>query len=159
MKIILLLLLGLLALLNGCTYLQQPSLILFPYATLGQTPEEWGLAYEDVFLDTEEGVRLHGWYIPRQGAKQTLLFFHGNADNISHRGASVEIFHRLGLNIFIFDYRGYGKSQGKPDENGLYQDARAAWRYLTDERGFDQQDIILFGRSLGAFVSAVKRGR
>ena len=152
-KNILLLLLGL-TLLNSCMYLQQPSMIFFPHATLGQTPAEWGLAYEDVFLDTENGVRLHGWYIPHHGSKQALLFFHGNAGNISHRGASVEIFHRLGLNVFIFDYRGYGKSQGKPEENGLYKDARAAWRYLTDERGFDQEDIILFGRSLGGAVAA-----
>ncbi len=152
-KNILLLLLGL-VLLNGCMYLQQSSMIFFPYATLDQTPAEWGLVYEDVFLDTEDGVRLHGWYIPRHGSKQALLFFHGNAGNISHRGASVEIFHRLGLNVFIFDYRGYGKSQGKPDEKGLYKDARAAWRYLSKERGFGQEEIILFGRSLGGAVAA-----
>ena len=152
-KNILLLLLGL-ALLNGCMYLQQPSMIFSPYVTLDQTPADWGLAYEDVFLDTEDGVRLHGWYIPRHGSKQTLLFFHGNAGNISHRGASVEIFHRLGLNVFIFDYRGYGKSQGKPDENGLYRDASAAWRYLNNKREFAQDDIILFGRSLGGAVAA-----
>ena len=116
---------------------------------------EWGLAYEDVFLDTDDGIRLHGWYIPgHRESKQTLLFFHGNAGNISHRRASIEIFHRLGLNVFIFDYRGYGKSQGKPDEKGLYKDARAAWHYLTHERGFDQEDIILFGRSLGGAVAA-----
>ena len=152
-KNILLLLLGL-VLLNSCMYLQQSSMIFFPYATLDQTPAEWGLVYEDVFVDTEDGVRLHGWYIPRHGSKQTLLFFHGNAGNISHRGASVEIFHRLGLNVFIFDYRGYGKSQGKPDEKGLYKDARAAWRYLSKERGFGQEEIILFGRSLGGAVAA-----
>jgi len=152
-KNILLLLLGL-VLLNGCMYLQQSSMIFFPYATLDQTPAQWGLVYEDVFLDTEDGVRLHGWYIPRHGSKQALLFFHGNAGNISHRGASVEIFHRLGLNVFIFDYRGYGKSQGKPDEKGLYKDARAAWRYLSKERGFGQEEIILFGRSLGGAVAA-----
>lgn len=152
-KNILLLLLGL-VLLNGCMYLQQSSMIFFPYATLDQTPAEWGLVYEDVFLDTEDGVRLHGWYIPRHGSKQALLFFHGNAGNISHRGASVEIFHRLGLNVFIFDYRGYGKSEGKPDEKGLYKDARAAWRYLSKERGFGQEEIILFGRSLGGAVAA-----
>ena len=150
---ILLLLLGL-ALLNACMYLQQPSMIFFPYATLDQTPAGWGLAYEDVFLDTEDGVRLHGWYIPRHGSTQSLLFFHGNAGNISHRGASVEIFHRLGLNVFIFDYRGYGMSQGKPDEKGLYKDARAAWRYLNKERGFDQEEIVLFGRSMGGAVAA-----
>jgi len=152
-KNILLLLLGM-ALLNSCMYLRQPSMIFFPYATLVQTPAEWGLAYEDVFLNTEDGVRLHGWYLPHHGSQQTLLFFHGNAGNISHRGASVKIFHQLGLNVFIFDYRGYGKSQGKPDENGFYKDARAAWRYLTDERDFDQKDIVLFGRSIGGAVAA-----
>jgi len=150
---ILLLLLGL-ALLNGCMYLQQPSMVFFPYPTLDQTPAEWGVAYEDVFLETEDGMRLHGWYIPYHGSTHTLLFFHGNAGNISHRGDSVKILHRLGLNVFIFDYRGYGKSQGKPDESGLYKDARAAWHYLTDERGFDHKDIILFGRSLGGAVAA-----
>jgi fermentation-respiration switch protein FrsA (DUF1100 family) len=150
---LLLLLFGL-ALLNGCMYLQQPSMVFFPYPTLDQTPAEWGLAYEDVFLDTEDGVRLHGWYIPRHGSKQVLLFFHGNAGNISHRGASVEILHRLGLNVFIFDYRGYGKSQGKPDEHGLYEDARAAWRYLANQRGFERDDVILFGRSMGGAVAA-----
>ena len=149
----LLLLLGM-ALLNSCMYLQQSSMVFFPYTAIDQTPAEWGLAYEDVFLETKDGVRLHGWYIPHHGSQQTLLFFHGNAGNISHRGASVEIFHRLGLNLFIFDYRGYGKSQGKPDEEGLYKDARAAWRYLTDQRGFEQEDIILFGRSLGGAVAA-----
>ena len=152
-KIILLLLLGM-AMLNSCMYPQQPSMVFFPSATLGQTPAEWGLAYEDVFLNTEDGVRLHGWYLPHRGSQLTLLFFHGNAGNISHRGASVKIFHQLGLNLFIFDYRGYGKSQGKPDEAGFYQDARAAWRYLTDERGLDQNDIVLFGRSLGGAVAA-----
>ena len=150
---ILLLLLGL-TLLNSCMYLQQPSMIFFPSATIEQTPTKWGLAFEDVFLDTEDGVRLHGWFIPHHGSQQTLLFFHGNAGNISHRGASVEIFHRLDLNVFIFDYRGYGKSQGKPDEDGLYKDARAAWRYLTDEQGFARENIILFGRSLGGAVAA-----
>lgn len=150
---ILLLLVGLI-LWNGFMYLQQYSMIFFPDATLDQTPEEWGVGYEDVFLDTEDGVRLHGWYIPFHGSKRTLLFFHGNAGNISHRGASVEIFLRLGLNVFIFDYRGYGKSQGKPDEDGLYRDARAAWRYLTSERETRPEDIILFGRSLGGTVAA-----
>ena len=152
-KNILLIMLGV-ALLNSCMYLQQSSMVFFPSATLVQTPEQWGLEYEDVFLESEDGVRLHGWYIPQSGSKLTLLFFHGNAGNISHRGASVEIFHRLGLNLFIFDYRGYGKSQGTPDEKGLYKDARAAWRYLIDERGFEPKDIIVFGRSLGGAVAA-----
>ena len=150
---ILLLLFGM-VLLNAFMHLQQPLMTFFPGATLDQTPVDWGLAYDDVFLRNEDGLRLHGWYIPGRGSKQTLLFFHGNAGNISHRGASLEVFHRLGLNVFIIDYRGYGKSQGKADERGFYQDARAAWRYLTDERSIDQSDIILFGRSLGGPVAA-----
>ena len=142
------------SLVNGWIYLQQPSMIFFPYTGLDQTPAEWGFGYEDVLMDTADGLRLHGWYIPHPESKRTLLFFHGNAGNISHRGASVEIFHRLGLNVFIFDYRGYGQSQGRPSETGLYEDARAAWNYLTRERGLRQEDIILFGRSLGGAVAA-----
>ena len=157
LKNILLLLLAL-GLLNVFMYLQQPSMTFFPYKKLEQTPQDWGLEYEDVQLETVDGVSLHGWYIPRSGshhgAQKTLLFFHGNAGNISHRRASLEIFHRLGLNVFIFDYRGYGNSQGKPDEEGLYKDARAAWLYLTEQRGIKQDDIILFGRSLGGVVAA-----
>ncbi len=156
LKNILLLLLAL-GLLNVFMYLQQPSMTFFPYKKLEQTPQDWGLEYEDVQLETVDGVSLHGWYIPRSGShgvQKTLLFFHGNAGNISHRRTSLEIFHRLGLNVFIFDYRGYGNSQGKPDEEGLYKDARAAWLYLTEQRGIKQDDIILFGRSLGGVVAA-----
>jgi len=146
-------LLGLLVL-NGWMYLQQAAMIFFPDRLLNATPASWGLAYEDVFLSAEDGVELHGWYIPRQGSNRALLFMHGNAGNISHRGESIAIFHRLGLNVLIFDYRGYGQSQGEPSEHGLYQDAAAAWHYLIETRGFDSQDIILFGRSLGGAVAA-----
>jgi fermentation-respiration switch protein FrsA (DUF1100 family) len=83
-----------------------------------------------------------------------LLFFHGNAGNISHRRDSIEVFHRLGLNVFIIDYRGYGKSKGSPSEQGLYKDADAAWRYLTEERGHTAEQILIFGRSLGGVVAA-----
>ena len=143
-----------LAFLNGWMYLQQPSMIFFPYTAIDQTPADWGLGYEEVFLDTEDGLRLHGWYIPAPGSTQALIFFHGNAGNISHRGESVAIFHQLGLNVLIPDYRGYGRSQGKPAEDGLYKDARAAWEYMSNEQGFAPEDIILFGRSLGGAVAA-----
>jgi fermentation-respiration switch protein FrsA (DUF1100 family) len=143
-----------LALLNGWMYLQQPHMIFLPYRQLDQTPADWGLAYEDVSLGAAQGPRLHGWYIPHPGSRRVLLFFHGNAGNISHRGESVAIFHRLGLNVFIFDYRGYGQSAGKPGEAGLYEDAAAAWHYLTHDRGFAREDIVLFGRSLGGAVAS-----
>ena len=102
----------------------------------------WNLQYENVALHTSDGTRLHGWYIPHPDSDRVLLFFHGNAGNISHRGESIAIFHRLGLNVFIIDYRGYGQSEGKPSEAGLYDDARTAWQYLTETKDFDKKNII-----------------
>lgn len=139
---------------NGILYLMQPSMIFFPYTEIDETPAAWGFDYEEVTLTTKDNVRLHGWYIPYRGATKTLLFFHGNAGNISHRGASIEIFHHLGLNVLIFDYRGYGRSEGRPDERGLYMDARAAWRFLIEQKGIKKEHIIIFGRSLGSVVAA-----
>lgn len=142
------------ALLNGLLYLQQPAMTFFPIRELGTTPTHWGLDYEDVNFTTADGVALHGWYIPRRGARRTVLFFHGNGGNISHRGDSIAIFHRLGLNVFIFDYRGYGRSDGRPGEAGLHADGRAAWQYLTGARALPAERIVIFGRSLGAAVAA-----
>lgn len=138
---------------GGWLYYQQPAMIFFPSKDLVATPSSWGLPYEDVTLEAEDGVGLRGWFIPHQGASRTVLFFHGNGGNISHRRESIEIFHRLGLNVFIFDYRGYGASLGKPSEQGLYHDAMAAWQYLLQEKGFIKQQIIVFGRSLGGSVA------
>ena len=148
-------------LLSGLLYIMQPSMVFYPYSELVETPRTWGLEYEDVSINTQDGVKLHGWYIPHQGAKEVVLFLHGNGGNISHRGASIDIFHRLGLNVLIFDYRGYGKSEGSPSEDGLYEDARSAWRYLIDRRGFKREQIVLFGRSIGGVVAiklAVEEG-
>jgi hypothetical protein len=125
-----------------------------PSRTLTATPQDIGLGYEDVWLRTEDGVRLHGWYVPAAPAHGTLLFFHGNAGNISHRLDSIRIFHRLGLSVFIIDYRGYGRSEGQPSEAGTRQDALAAWRHVTEERGVAVGQVVLFGRSLGAAVAA-----
>ena len=143
-----------LLLLNAYMYVQQPRMIFYPYRELFQTPADWGLDFEDVTLQTKDGVQLHSWYIPHPQSQHVLLFFHGNAGNISHRRDSIEIFHRLGLNVFIIDYRGYGKSNDKPSEQGLYQDATAAWNFLTTEKGFTSQQIIIFGRSLGGVIAA-----
>ena len=141
-------------LLNGVMYLQQPRMIFFPWSTLDATPTDWGLAYDDVTLETKDGVALHGWYIPHPEARRTVLFLHGNAGNISHRRESIEIFYRLGNNVLIIDYRGYGQSAGSPSEAGLYLDATAAWHHLTVTRGADPANVIIFGRSLGGAVAA-----
>lgn len=142
-----------LCLFSGWFYFQQPAMIFYPTSRLDATPANWGLQFEDVALQSSDGTRLHGWYIPHSDSNRVLLFFHGNAGNISHRGESVMIFHRLGLNVLIIDYRGYGQSEGKPGEAGLYNDARAAWQYLIKTKGFAKGDIIIFGRSLGGSVA------
>jgi fermentation-respiration switch protein FrsA (DUF1100 family) len=96
---------------------------------------------------------LHGWWVPADPERAVLLFLHGNAGNISDRVESIQTFHDLGLSVFIFDYRGYGQSTGKPSEAGTYADAEAAWRYLTEERGIAADRIVVFGRSLGGAVA------
>lgn len=143
-----------LVVLNGWMFLQQPGMIFFPLRGMDATPTDWGMAYEDVSLESADGIELHGWYIPAAKAGRVVLFLHGNAGNISHRGESIAIFRRLGLDVFIFDYRGYGASEGKPSEAGLYQDAAAAWRYLVETRGVSPGNIVVFGRSLGGAVAA-----
>jgi len=128
-----------------------------PGRALTATPEDIGLTYESMMIPTEDGERIHGWYVPGPPAEQArgvLLFFHGNAGNISHRLDSIRIFNQLGMDVLIVDYRGYGESTGKPGEPGLYLDAEAAWDYLVDTRGVAPDRIVIFGRSLGAAVGA-----
>ncbi|OOG25955.1 alpha/beta hydrolase [Thioalkalivibrio denitrificans] len=151
---ILLTVVGAYALLVGLVYVGQERLIYMPMRDLVMTPADHGFDYEDVDLVTEDDVRLHGWYVPAPEPRGVLLFFHGNAGNISHRMDSIRIFRDLGLSVFIIDYRGYGRSEGRPGEAGIRRDARAAWRHLRDEREVPSGDIVLFGRSLGAAVAA-----
>jgi len=134
---------------SGLLYLPR-----LPSREVVATPRSIGLAYEEVSLSTADGVRLHGWFVPAPEARATLIFFHGNAGNISHRLDSLRIFHGLRLSVFIFDYRGYGNSEGKPSEAGTHRDALAAWRYITETRSVPAQDTVLFGRSLGAAIAA-----
>jgi fermentation-respiration switch protein FrsA (DUF1100 family) len=141
-------------LLSALLYIAQPHFIYFPHRELTWTPSAVGLAYEDVELVTADDIRLHGWYVPAENPAATLLFLHGNAGNISHRLESILNFHGLGLSVFIIDYRGYGRSEGRPSETGTYLDAQAAWEYLTVARGQAPERIVIFGRSLGAGVAA-----
>jgi len=141
-------------LIMGALYFMQESMLYFPDRNIVATPEYSGLAYEEISVKTQDGVTISGWYIPSGDEKGVLLFCHGNAGNISHRLRSVEIFHSLGLSVLIFDYRGYGKSEGKPTESGTYLDGEAAWSYLVEVKGKSPARIILFGRSLGGAVAA-----
>jgi fermentation-respiration switch protein FrsA (DUF1100 family) len=124
-----------------------------PGRTLAMTPTNVGMDYQDVSIETTDGVTLHGWFISGRSS-QVLLFFHGNAGNISHRLDSIRQFRDLGLSILIVDYRGYGQSEGRTTEKGIYRDADAAWRYLIEGRGIAASDIVIFGRSLGASVAS-----
>lgn len=138
-------------------YLMQDNMLYYPglpSRDIQQTPADIGLAYEDVELRTSDDVRLHGWYVPGGNGAEVVLFFHGNAGNISHRLDSLRIFHELGVAVLIFDYRGYGRSGGRTTEVGTYRDADAAWRYLVEQRGYAAGQIVLFGRSLGAAVAS-----
>ena len=125
-----------------------------PGRTLTATPKDAGFDYEDVTLETSDGLKLHGWYVPAAQARGVVLFLHGNAGNISHRLDSIAIFRELGLDTLIIDYRGYGQSQGNPSEQGTYLDAEAAWHHLVNDRGVAADRIIVFGRSLGGAVAA-----
>lgn len=138
----------------GLLYLYQDRLVYFPERTLTATPTQAELAYEPVRFLTADGISLSGWFIPAPNARGTLLFCHGNAGNISHRLESIRQFHQLGLDVFIFDYRGYGESEGVPSEAGTYRDAEAARRYLVEERQRVPARIVYFGRSLGAAVAS-----
>jgi fermentation-respiration switch protein FrsA (DUF1100 family) len=137
-------------------YLMQARMLYLadvPGRTLDRTPADIDIDYEDVSIETSDGIRLHGWFVPGSGDR-VLLFFHGNAGNISHRLESIRQFLRLGLSVLIIDYRGYGQSEGRTSEQGIYRDAEAAWRYLVENRDTPQERIIVFGRSMGASAAA-----
>jgi fermentation-respiration switch protein FrsA (DUF1100 family) len=138
-------------------YLNQTNLIHLPNLptrALQATPHQAGLDFESVELITADRVKLHAWFLPHDTPRATVLFFHGNAGNISHRLDSLVLFNNLGLAVLIVDYRGYGNSEGSPSEKGIYQDAQAAWRYLTETKRISGKRILLFGRSLGGAVAA-----
>jgi fermentation-respiration switch protein FrsA (DUF1100 family) len=132
----------------------EKRLIYFPFRRLEVTPGDLGLRFEDARLVAEDGTALHGWFLPVEGSRYTVVVCHGNAGNISHRLDRALLMHaKLKTDVFLFDYRGYGQSEGEPDEQGTYRDARAALRYLVTGRGIDRAKVIVFGESLGAAVA------
>ena len=159
-------------------YLMQPTFLYCPMGEVSYTPEELDLEFENVFFRASDGVRLNGWYVPaplearRQksmrgsaesegslltgpgvNSQLTVLFCHGNGGNIMHRLDSINFFYKLGLSCFIFDYRGYGNSEGKTTEEGTYLDVMAAYEWLTRDKKVLPENIIIFGRSLGGSIA------
>lgn len=132
------------------------QLIFFPDRNVSRTPADVGIRYEDAWFAAADGAQLHGWFVPAAGGESadTLLWFHGNAGNIGDRIDNLLLIsRRLGVSVFIFDYRGYGRSGGKPSERGLYADGEAALAYLRERGDVDMSRLTLFGRSLGCAVA------
>jgi fermentation-respiration switch protein FrsA (DUF1100 family) len=131
----------------------EKGIVFFPDPVLIGTPADYGLEYEEVFFTAQDGVKLHGWWVPRPGAP-IFLWFHGNAGNISHRLDNLKLlWERVGVQVFIFDYREYGKSEGRISREGTYKDAAAAYRYVVAERAAAPEEVVLFGRSLGTALA------
>jgi fermentation-respiration switch protein FrsA (DUF1100 family) len=132
----------------------EKSLIFIP---LNYPDDDWrpgGLAIEEARFQASDGVRLHGWYVPHSQPVATILFLHGNAGNITHRAEVLRKLHgRIGASVLIFDYRGFGKSEGRPSEQGVLDDARAARKWLANREHIGESDIVLMGESLGGGVA------
>ncbi|MGD8396919.1 MAG: alpha/beta fold hydrolase, partial [Candidatus Eiseniibacteriota bacterium] len=166
----------------GLAFAFQERLVYFPERELVADPGAIGLAFEEVDIETSDGERLHGWYVPAGGGegtapggegtapggegtasggegtapggeRPTVLFLHGNAGNISHRLETVQMLHGLDVDLLLIDYRGYGRSSGRPGEAGTYRDADAAWRHLVETRAVSTDRLVVFGRSLGAAIA------
>jgi hypothetical protein len=126
--------------------------VFFPSRVIAVIPPMIGLPWEDIHFKTSDDLVLNGWFFKNPQAGSTIIFAHGNAGNMSDRLMKVKFFFDLGLNVFIFDYRGYGKSQGKPSEAGIYLDAQSAYDYLQTRGDVNMKGIILYGASIGGIV-------
>jgi len=139
----------------GSVRLLEDRLVFFPfkYPRGYWQPASFGLNAEDCFFAASDAVQLHGWWVTTPGARITLLWCHGNAGNISDRLDNLASLTKLPVNIFIFDYRGFGRSDGSPTEHGVYLDAEAAYDFLVREKNIAPGEMVLFGRSLGGAVA------
>jgi len=136
-------------LLAGCN-----GVFFFPYRAQMLSPDQLGLKYEDVYFPAKDGVRLHAWFLPAQGRAQgTILFLHGNAENISTHIMSVRWLPAQGFNVFLLDYRGYGASEGEPTVAGVQEDVDAAMRTLLSRPDVNPARIVVFGQSLGGAIA------
>ncbi len=152
MKILILLLLIIVLFVAYVRYLEENT-VFHPSRELTVTPTQAGLDYDDVYFPTEDGLKINGWLVKASNTASTLIFFHGNAGNIGDRVEKIEMFHKMGLNVFIVDYRGFGRSQGVPTEEGIYKDAIGTYDYLLTRKDIDLQKLVAYGASLGGAVA------
>ena len=135
-------------------YLLQPRMVYWPIAEIRTEPNEIGLSFENIYFKNADGIKLNAWYVPCSGAKLTILFCHGNGGNIGYYLNMAVMYHSMGVNCLLFDYSGYGKSEGRPTEQGTYNDAAAAYKWLVDTKRIEPNSIVAHGWSLGGAVAA-----
>ncbi|MFH1782490.1 MAG: alpha/beta hydrolase [Candidatus Omnitrophota bacterium] len=129
------------------------SSLYYPTRDFGGTPDDIGLKYEDVYFETKDGVRINAWFVPSTGSRFVILFLHGNGGNISNRLDKIAILNEIGCDVFIIDYRGYGRSSSRPSEEGFYIDAESSYDHLINKKNIPSQKIVLYGESLGGAVA------
>jgi len=152
MRVFLNILLGLGLIFAYVKYLEYKGLY-YPAKEILIYPSSAGISFKDIYITTQDNVKINGWFISNPKAKYTLLFFHGNAGNIGDRIDKLQLLYQAGLNIFIIDYRGFGKSRGRPSEPGFYRDAFAAYDYLLNTINVKPEQIVLYGESLGTAIA------
>lgn len=137
----------------AAVFMFQRHLLYFPSPEYRFTPTDFGLAYEEATLTTIDGEQIAAWYVPHPAPRATILYFHGNGENLGDCAPTFKSLHQLDLAVVAIDYRGYGRSSGTPSEGGTQRDAAAAWSYLTETRRTPASEIIVVGRSLGGGVA------
>lgn len=139
-----------------CLYLYvfQSRFVYFPSDELVITPSDLGMDYRDVWIESANGAMMHAWIVPAVDSRGVVLYCHGNGGNVSYTTDLIGVFHQLGFSTLVFDYQGYGRSEGSPSEGNTRADAAAAWRYLVEDEGIPPHRIIAFGRSLGGAVAS-----
>lgn len=138
-----------------CAYLYffQNRLLFYPTREIAVTPDQAGMFYTDQYFELANGDKIHGWFIPGDSGRPTVLFLHGNGGNVGHRIEHLQFLHSLGVSTLIIDYRGYGLSTGSPTERHLYEDAEIAYRWLVESKGIAAGRLFLFGESIGGAVA------
>lgn len=135
------------------------SFLFFPEKNFYELPRDYGLSPEEITVTTQDGLRLHGWFFNASQSKAVLLFFHGNAGNISGRLFKAKGWLDRGVSVFLVDYRGYGKSEGKIEKGAdLIEDAESALRWLEEKRKIPSEKIILYGESIGSYPAITLAG-
>src|SRR5271157_74095 len=135
-------------------FVRQHWIVFKPSRELVGVPSDFRLPYEDIRLTTSRGVPIRGWWLQSSDSSKVILFFSGSIGNVSHELSTIAFLRSLGATVAIVDYPGFGHSGGRPSERGCYEAAEAAWNYAVNVRGRKPEDIVLFGRSVGAAVTA-----